>query len=152
MLKDYLKQRNISMYRVAEESGVPYSTVNDLANGRVDIDKCQVSLLRLIASTLEMSMDELYELCRENRRYILDRYGVVVDVVVKNKDYYAEFDFQGEHKSVRICAVNDETTHFIKDLAKWSAEDCIKDVEWEKINEIFFNEKRRGADNTGHER
>ncbi len=142
MLKDYLKQKNISMYSVAEKSGVPYSTLNDLANGRVDVDNCKVSLLRLIAATLEMSMDELYGLCRENRRYILDRYGIVVNVIVKDKDYYAEFDYQGEHISARICAVNEDTTRFIRDLAEWSVDDYVDDKEWERINEVFFDEKR----------
>ena len=151
MLKDYLKQKNISMYSVAEKSRVPYSTLNDLANGRVDVDNCKVSLLHLVAATLEMSMDELYELCRENRQYILDRYGIVVNVIVKDKDYYADFDYQGEHVCARICPVNDDTTRFIKDLAEWSVDDHVKDKEWERINEIFFNEKRRRAADPGDE-
>ena len=141
MLKDYLKQKNISMYSVAEKSGVPYSTLNDLANGRVDVDNCKVSLLRLIAATLEMSMDELYGLCRENRRYILDRYGIVVNVIVKDKDYYAEFDYQGEHISARICAVNEINTKVIADLALLSAEDNIEEKEFARHVKLHFNEE-----------
>ena len=142
MLKDYLKQKNISMYSVAEKSGVPYSTLNDLANGRVDVDNCKVSLLRLIAATLEMSMDELYWLCRENRRYILDRYGIVVNVIVKDKDYYAEFDYQGEHKCVRLCAVNEINTKVIADLALLSAEDNIEEQEFARHVKLHFNEEK----------
>ena len=139
------------MYSVAEKSGVPYSTLNDLANGRVDVDNCKVSLLHLIAATLEMSMDELYELCRENRQYILERYGIVVNVIVKDKDYYADFDYQGEHVCAWICPVNEDTTRFIKDLAEWSVDDHVNDKEWKRINEIFFNEKRRSAADPGDE-
>ena len=141
MLKDYLKQKNISMYSVAEKSGVPYSTLNDLANGRVDVDNCKVSLLRLIAATLEMSMDELYGLCRENRSYILDRYGIVVNVIVKDKDYYAEFDYQGEHISARICAVYEINTKVIADLALLSAEDNIEEKEFARHVKLHFNEE-----------
>ena len=60
MLKDYLKEKNLSMYKVSKESGVPYSTLNDLVNGRVKIDSCKVSLFLHLSQYLGISMDQLY--------------------------------------------------------------------------------------------
>ena len=48
MLKEYLKKKNKSIYALSKESGVAYSTLNDLANGKVDINQCKVSLLRAL--------------------------------------------------------------------------------------------------------
>lgn len=61
MLKDYLNEKKISMYKVSKESGVPYSTLNDLVNGRVDIDSCKVALFLRLSRYLGMSMDALYD-------------------------------------------------------------------------------------------
>lgn len=45
MLRDYLREHGRSIYALSKESGVAYSTLNDLVNGKVDIDHCKVSLL-----------------------------------------------------------------------------------------------------------
>lgn len=49
MLKEYLKQEGISIYAIARKSGLPYSTVNDLVNGKVRIDR----IVRLYEKKME---------------------------------------------------------------------------------------------------
>ena len=49
MLKDHLKEKQISIYSMSKACGIPYSTLNDLANGKVDIDNCKVGLLLKIS-------------------------------------------------------------------------------------------------------
>jgi len=73
MLKDYLNEKKLSMYKVSKESGVPYSTLNDLVNGRVDIDSCKVALFLRLSRYLGMSMDALYDLISGNQSANLDR-------------------------------------------------------------------------------
>ena len=60
MLKDYLNEKKLSMYKVSKEGGIPYSTLNDLVNGRVEIENCKVSLLLQLANYLGLSLDEIY--------------------------------------------------------------------------------------------
>ena len=60
MLKNYLEEKKLSMYKVSKEGGIPYSTLNDLVNGRVEIENCKVSLLLQLSEYLGLSLDEIY--------------------------------------------------------------------------------------------
>lgn len=64
MLKDYLNEKNLSMYKVSKEGGIPYSTLNDLVNGRVEIENCKVSLLLQLGTYLGLSLDEVYAVAK----------------------------------------------------------------------------------------
>lgn len=61
MLKTLLAKRNISLYTLAKETGVPYTTLSDIKNNKVMVDNISTGTLRRIASGLTMTMDELYE-------------------------------------------------------------------------------------------
>ena len=66
MLKNYLEEKKLSMYKVSKEGGIPYSTLNDLVNGRVEIENCKVSLLLQLAKYLGLSLDEIYAVTNSN--------------------------------------------------------------------------------------
>lgn len=59
MLREMLKNKNMSIYRLAKTSGLPYATVNDLCNEKVQIRKCSAETVYQIARALDMSMEEL---------------------------------------------------------------------------------------------
>lgn len=59
MLREVLAEKNISMYRLAKKSGLPYATVNDLCNGKAQMRKCSAETVYQIAHALDMSMEEL---------------------------------------------------------------------------------------------
>ena len=62
MTIDYiLVTQNMSKYRLSQESGVPYATVNDLCNGKTDISNCKAGTLYKIAKALDVSMELLIE-------------------------------------------------------------------------------------------
>lgn len=63
MLKDYLSKRNISIYELSKKSGVKYSTLNELVNNITNIDNCTIRTGMLIAKALNISMEELYDIC-----------------------------------------------------------------------------------------
>ncbi len=125
MLSDYLKEKDISIYNLAKKSGLPYSSVNDLANGRVDAANCRAGMLFALASALELSMDRLYELCRKEERIRIPGFETEAVIRVKNKTYYTEFVWQGRPFLVRVCPVNELNTLFIRDLAAWHTEDFL---------------------------
>lgn len=66
MLKAYLTTHNISIYSISKSSGISYSTLNDIVNCKVEIANVKAGILYALAKTLEISMDMLYELCRED--------------------------------------------------------------------------------------
>lgn len=137
MLKDYLKDRHKSMYRLAEESGVAYSTVNDLANGRIEIQNCRAGILKDLARALSISMDELYELCSNEIEFPLESMTTTVRIRVKNKKYYVEFSDEGQPVALEICGVNSDTSYFIRSLARWTVEEYEAGKEWEAANALL---------------
>ncbi|MCR5185394.1 MAG: helix-turn-helix transcriptional regulator [Bacilli bacterium] len=60
MLRLLLKQKNMTLYRLEKETGLPHSTLNDLYHERVDMTKVSAFTINTIASVLNISMDELY--------------------------------------------------------------------------------------------
>lgn len=58
-IQDVLKQKNMSIYRLAKASGLPYATVNDICNGKAQLEKCSAETIYRLAHTLNVSMEEL---------------------------------------------------------------------------------------------
>ncbi len=54
-------QKNMSMYRLSKESGVPYMTLNDIWNGKTPLQKCTGETIYRIAKALDVSMEALLE-------------------------------------------------------------------------------------------
>lgn len=62
-IQDALKEKNMSIYRLAKTSGVPYATVNDICNGKAQLEKCSAGTIYRIAHALDVSMEELLAPC-----------------------------------------------------------------------------------------
>ena len=142
MLKEYLKNKGISMYSLAEKSKVAYSTINDIANGRVDIENCKAVLLRNISTALGISMDDLYDICKRDISVHSDKYDVDVKVYTNNKTYRAVYTIDDNKYDIKVCETGADYIPFVKDLALWAVEDDIDNREWEKLNEILADEKK----------
>ena len=99
--------------------GIPYSTVNDLVNGKVDITNCKVSLLKRLSEQLGMSMDAMYSICSGEERRLENRYGYNYTINVKNKSYYVEFMYDSKPVEIELCKVNRNTTYYIDEIAEW---------------------------------
>jgi transcriptional regulator with XRE-family HTH domain len=128
MLKEYLKRQSISVYALAKRSGVPYSTLNDLANGKVSIDNCKVGILKSLSDVLGMSMEDLYNKCLGGNQMSVDTdWGVSADISVRNKSYYVQFVYNELPVEIELCKVNRDTTRYIDSIAKWRAEGYIRD-------------------------
>lgn len=61
MIREMMLDRGISAYRLAKMTEIPYMTVNDLCNGKSDIEKCSAMTVYRIAKALGVSMEELIE-------------------------------------------------------------------------------------------
>lgn len=58
-IKVYLKTNNISIREMSAITSIPYSTLNDIVNGKVSVDECQYKTLKKIAVFLKVSIDDL---------------------------------------------------------------------------------------------
>ena len=61
MLKDILEERGISVYKLSKETGISYSTINDIVIEKTDIKNTSANMLYRLAKYLEVSMEALYE-------------------------------------------------------------------------------------------
>ena len=62
MFKDYLKEKKLSVYKLSEMSNVPYTTLNELINGKKKITDCKIKTIESIASALNCSIETLLKL------------------------------------------------------------------------------------------
>ncbi len=62
-IREALKAKNMTIYRLAKESRLPYATVNELCNGKSRLEKCSAETIYKIAQVLDISMEELLAPC-----------------------------------------------------------------------------------------
>lgn len=62
MFKEYLKEKKLSVYKLSEMSSVPYTTLNELINGKKKITDCKIKTIESIASALNCSIETLLKL------------------------------------------------------------------------------------------
>lgn len=141
MLKDYLQIHKISLNSLAKSTGIAYSTLNDLSNGKVDIDNCRLGVARKLSDALAMSVDELYQICKQVIMVNIEKFDTVAELKVKNKTYFASFKCEGRDIELPICEVNRDSSAYICDFAKWDVEDYIQNHKKEGLNEVLTDEK-----------
>ena len=61
-LQQYLNQKHISKYRLAQLSGVPNTTIVDICAGRSELSRCSAKTVQQIAKALGCSMEEVMAL------------------------------------------------------------------------------------------
>lgn len=67
LIQDLLAQNNMTIYRLAKESNLPYATVNDICNQKAQLEKCSAETVYRLATALGVSMEELLEPYLEKR-------------------------------------------------------------------------------------
>ena len=62
-IREKLNEKNMSVYRLAKVSELPYATVNDICSGKAQLEKCSAETIYKIARALDVSMEELLAPC-----------------------------------------------------------------------------------------
>ena len=107
MLRLLLKSKNMTLYKLEKESGLPHSTLSDIYHEKVDIDKVSVHVLKKIAETLDMSMDKLYDILSYNDLSLIacdldfDLYKSNVCHEVKRLTYEKFVDMYSDDESIQ---------------------------------------------------
>lgn len=141
MLKEYLTTRNLSIYSIAKSSGISYSTLNDIVNGKVEIANVKSGILYALAQTLGISMDELFALCKDDIRVCLERYHVEGFVEKRNKKYYLHFAYKSKEYQYELCPIKKESSMFINSIALWEMEKRLRDLEMEEAYDLCIKTK-----------
>lgn len=98
MLKNYLKENNISVYAVSRGSGIPYTTLNELVNGKKNIEECSLKTIEKIAGFFNVTVDTMLNIIRPsmNKKEIHSTWEEQRNVqcsfpIVVGSDYYDAF-------------------------------------------------------------
>ena len=59
MLKEILKQKNMSIYQCAKLSGIPYTTLSEVVRGTTRLEKCSAEVVYKLSRVLGISMETL---------------------------------------------------------------------------------------------
>ena len=143
MLKTYLAMQNLSVYSISKCSGIPYSTLNDIVNCKVEIENVRAGILYALAKVLGISMDRLYELCRNDITVRSDRYNIEGFVSKKNKKYYLNFKYNSKDYKFELCPIKREASMFIDSIALWELEKYLSDLEMEEGYALCVKTKGR---------
>lgn len=67
MLNELMENKKITQYRLAKDSGIAYTTINDICSGRAQLEKCSAETIYRISKVLGVSMESLIEPCFDKR-------------------------------------------------------------------------------------
>lgn len=66
-INELMENKKITKYRLAKDSGIAYTTVNDICSGKAQIEKCSAETIYRISKALGVSMESLIEPCFDKR-------------------------------------------------------------------------------------
>jgi transcriptional regulator with XRE-family HTH domain len=67
-LNTVIEQKNITKYKLAKISGVPFTTISEITTGKSNIKNCTGETLYRLAKALDMSMEDLLSESMEYRQ------------------------------------------------------------------------------------
>ena len=67
MLDELMKEKNMTIYRLSKDSGIPYATLNDICNGKTRLEKCSGETIYKLSKALRVTMESLLESYMEER-------------------------------------------------------------------------------------
>ena len=128
-----LDHSGMTMYALAKYSGIPYTTVNELYNGKNDINQCAVSTLWKLSAVLEVAPEELI-----NPINYLDgvkgRYKGIDYVWSTDETSKITFEYQGEPVTISAGTIYNIPSRlkYYSVFAGWMIRESIEHKEWEK--------------------
>ena len=116
-MKEYLKKRGITVRELSQRTGISYSTLNDIVNGKTGAENIRFRFVRLIALELGISLDDFDRLfCNRESKLDNDK-GTII---TKNKAYYLSCDLRPE--PVYLCKATAINSKYIRDIATYEYE------------------------------
>lgn len=102
MIRKLLSDKKISAYRLAKDTGIPYSTISDLVTGKILIENTSSNTLYRLATYFNMSMDCLYNGDANKEKLYLSNNGREVTIKYKKQTV----KYAGPKNLVRFVEIN----------------------------------------------
>ena len=123
-----LERSGLSMYAVSRMSGVPYTTVNEIHNKKIDINQCASATLFRLASALGAEPGAVINPIR----YLDGTTGRCRGITYTwSYDNGSRITFQYEGEEVTLNTGKDYNvpgrTRFYNDIAEWMIQDYIEE-------------------------
>lgn len=67
IINELIKSKQITKYRLAKDSGIAYTTINDICSGKAQLEKCSAETIYRISKALGVSMESIIEPCLDKR-------------------------------------------------------------------------------------
>ncbi len=128
----HLKESGISMYALAKRSGIPYTTINELHNGKNSINQCAVTTVYRIGAALGVKPDSLLNPIK----YIdgvRGKYKSIDFIWTTSDESCITFEYDGDRVTLGTGAVYNipARLEYYNIIAGWMIKDYIAKREWE---------------------
>ena len=60
-LREYLKEKNITIYSLSKNTGIPRTTLNDLIHEKYNLTECKYSTLKKLSNYLEIGIEDIVD-------------------------------------------------------------------------------------------
>lgn len=134
-VNELMKNKRITKYRLSKESGIAYTTVNDICRSKAQLEKCSAETVYRISKALGVTMESLIEPCFDKRSDFelfksntchklkeLGDIGFIIDLLEKDeirkyyqKEWYCEslyllamLDYVSRENNVPLCTQYDD--------------------------------------------
>lgn len=139
MLKEFIKEQNISIYKLAKLSHVPYSTLNDLVNYKLSVENIRAGQLKSIADALHVDLDNLYNMCIFRKSIFSKKYNLSAQIEIHQKKYGLSYIRNGKEYYCEILPVKNDVTTYIDVLAEWKLNEEIEKLQLEEAYESIHS-------------
>lgn len=126
-----LSDSGMTMYALAKRSGVPYTTINEIHNGKNDINQCAAGTVFRLAAALGVSADEII-----NDIIFLDgikgKYKGIEYTWSTDECSYITFEYNGESVTLSTGAYYNIPSRFdyYNIVAGWMIKEYIEKLNW----------------------
>ncbi len=62
-IQKLMEKKDLSKYRLSKNSGIPYTTIQDICSGKAKLEKCTAETVYRLAKELDVSMEVLLQPC-----------------------------------------------------------------------------------------
>jgi len=140
MLKTLLEEKELSVYKLAKESRIPYSTLNDLVNHRLPIENMRCGQVHALCDALHMDMDTLYRMCSFVPKVYSEQYDISADIQVKHKCFQLSFQRNGKQYESEILPAGSEAFRYLDTLAEWKLNEVLGKIAMEEAYDSILAE------------
>ena len=137
-----LEQAGLSMYALSKRSGIPYTTINEIRNGKNDINHCSAATVCRLAAALGVTSDNIL-----NDINYLDgvrgRYKAIDYIWSSAENSLLSFEYQGDSVTLDAGALYNipSRIEYYNIIAAWMIKEYIEHLEWEKEAQMIIKER-----------